>query len=703
MSQAAVPPLEALPGIGAKAAAGLREAGVGSPLDLLYHLPVDYEDRRDPRPIGAVEAAGRYALRGRLEQMRQIRLRGRRTLVRGLLSDDTGSLAVRWLNRPFLLRQVREGEPVLLYGEVAPAGDGWSMTNGSLEKVEGLSEVDLLVPVYRSLGGLGPGRLRRVLARLLQPVEDGEGVPWLQEPLPGELLLLRRLPPLPEALMRLHRPHGRDGVEALRRFGTPAHGRLVYGEVLDLLLTGARVRELRKAERKRLRYRPAETLPVSPRDILPFEPTAAQQRVFEEIVGDLERPQPMRRLLQGDVGSGKTAVAAQALAVALGSGHDAVYMAPTQLLAEQHFLTFRTLLGRRFEVRLEVAGDRCRGEPGPGPGGSGGGVLHVGTHALLEEKRSFRDLALAVIDEQHRFGVRQRQGLLAKGEGADLLVLSATPIPRSLTLTHYGDLDLSVLDELPPGRRPIRTELVPRRRRRGVWKRLREEVAAGGQAFVVYPAIDGGRDDLSLTGAGEAVKASLPPGSAAVVHGRMEARLRAEIMDSFGEGRLRVLLATTVVEVGVDVPGASLMIIEGAETFGLAQLHQLRGRVGRGPRPSVCLAVHGKLSASAQRRLEAFASTQDGFRLAEEDLALRGPGDLFGSRAGGPQSGAPGRRQSGSGAFRVADPVRDRSPWSSAAEDAAALEPLLARGAHRALRDRIETLARGRFEAGGGG
>ncbi len=688
MRQAPAPPLESLPGVGPKTAASLRKAGLTSSRDLLFHLPTEYEDRRNPRTLGTLEPGGRYALIGRLEGLRQIRLPGRRVLIQGRLEDDTGSLSVRWLNRPFLLRQVKERDAVVLYGEVTAAGDGRSMTNPSLEKVDRLAGSELLLPVYRSLGGLGPSKVRKVLAALLQGVVEGESPPWLAEPFPTELLRRHSLPALKDAFSRVHRPVGEDSVAALRGFKTPAHHRLIYGEVLELMLTGRRLRQLRGSERKGRRYGPGEAPFEAAREILPFEATGAQRRVFEEIAGDLSRPQPMRRLLQGDVGSGKTAVAAQALAVALESGYDAVYMAPTQLLAEQHFLTFQGLLAPRFPIRLEMAGVSSP------PVDTEGGTLFVGTHALLEDSTTFRDLALVVIDEQHRFGVGQRERLVGKGDQPDLLVLSATPIPRSLTLTHYGDLDLSVLDELPPGRGSVTTELIPRRRRRSVWKRLQEEVEAGGQAFVVFPAIDGGREDLSLNHAGAALLEALPPGSAALIHGRLDPRRRAEIMDAFREGSLRVLLATTVVEVGIDVADATLMILEGAETFGLAQLHQLRGRVGRGRRASFCWAIHGKLSPLAQRRLEAFVQTQDGFRLAEEDLALRGAGDLYGSQ---------GRRQAGPGTFRIADPVRDRLWWSRAQQDAAGLDSLLGNGRHALLRDRIEVLARIRFGAGGGG
>ncbi|MCB1037525.1 MAG: DEAD/DEAH box helicase, partial [Acidobacteria bacterium] len=397
----APPPLESLAGIGPKTAHRLRSHGLHTSLDLLYLLPVDYEDRRQRGSIPQVEEGGRYTLVGRLRGLRTLRLRGRRTLVLGKLEDESDSLAVRWLNRPYLASQVEDGELVRLHGEVCRTRGELVMTNSSLER---LGEADGvpdggLAPVYPAAAGLGPSRIHRLVGGLLESLE-AEAPPWLEDPLPAALLAKHRLPSLSEALERLHRPAGRDPVEDLRGGCSAAHRRLVYGELLELILTAARLRRLRAGQVKPQRISRKPHAQQRARELLPFEPTGAQSRCLDEIFRDLETPRPMRRLLQGDVGSGKTAIAAQALALVLESGYDAAYMAPTQLLAEQHFFTLQDLLGDRFPVRLHLAG-RCVEEV---PGEESRPELVVGTHALLEERALFRDLALVVIDEQHRFG-----------------------------------------------------------------------------------------------------------------------------------------------------------------------------------------------------------------------------------------------------------------------------------------------------------
>ncbi|HZI63702.1 MAG TPA: ATP-dependent DNA helicase RecG, partial [Thermoanaerobaculia bacterium] len=429
------------------------------------------------------------------------------------------------------------------------------------------------------------------------------------------------------------------------------------------------------------------------RAVLPFKLTEAQKRVLREIADDLRGPYPMLRLLQGDVGSGKTIVAALALVLAIESGLQGAFMAPTELLAEQHFGNLQRLLGSRYRVALFT------GSVGPSALdrralARGDVQLAVGTHALIQEGVEFRRLGLAVIDEQHRFGVLQRQTLQRKGERPDVLVMTATPIPRSLALTAYGDLEMSLLDEMPPGRTPVATEVLPSSARRAVYERLRAELEAGAQAYVVFPLIDESDqvNAASLAAAGEKVRAFLGRFPSAVLHGRLAAPEREAIMRSFVRGEIRVLVATTVIEVGVDVPAATWMVIESAERFGLAQLHQLRGRVGRGPRPSRCVALHGRPSEEAEKRLEVFAASTDGFRIAEADLQIRGPGDLLGTR----QAGIP--------TFRAADLVADREWLERARLDAQELLPRLASDPALApLRDRVEPRARSRYEKFAGG
>jgi ATP-dependent DNA helicase RecG len=372
--------------------------------------------------------------------------------------------------------------------------------------------------------------------------------------------------------------------------------------------------------------------------LAPFALTAAQRRARDEILRDLERPQPMQRLLQGDVGCGKTIVAAAALEAALANGLQAAFMAPTELLAEQHHERLSAILGDRYRIELVTASSRDSGAAQRALRSSDA-VLAIGTHALIQRGVEFRRLGLAIIDEQHRFGVSQRQMLLAKGALPDLLVMTATPIPRSLALTVYGDLDLSVIDEQPPGRGVVRTSILPRSRRREVYSALRRRLENGGQAYVVLPLIEASTEveAAALEREGEEIRRWLDGVATAYVHGRLDRDARAEAMLAFASGRVRVLIATSVIEVGVDVAAANFLLIESAERFGLAQLHQLRGRVGRGAGESHCVALHGPLQPDAERRLELFASTLDGFRIAEADLEQRGHGDLEGWR----QSGLP--------------------------------------------------------------
>jgi ATP-dependent DNA helicase RecG len=670
-------PLTALPGVGPARARALGEAGFGCVGDLLFHLPSRYEDRSTVVAAASAAAGAAATFRGRLSGLRVLRLRRRGlTLVRGTLRDGSGDLPVVWFNRPWLVGQVDAAAEYLLHGAVRPArGGGLELLNPSCEACDRAVHSGRIVPVYLGSGSVGPALLRRLLARVLA---DLDPVRQVVDPLPPELLARHDLPPLGEALAELHAP-GSEPVDLLNRRRSRAHLRLIYGELLELQLALARQRAAGRRECQPFCYRIDDRVRRVAREVLPFRLTRAQKRVLGEIVADLARPWPMLRLLQGDVGSGKTIVAALALVVALESGLQGAFMAPTELLAEQHFLTLRRLLGGRYRVGLvtssaaDAAEQRRRAAAGEVD-------LVVGTHALIQDAMGFARLGLAVIDEQHRFGVAQRRLLQGKGRHPDVLVMTATPIPRSLALTAYGDLDLSVLDELPPGRRPVVTEVVPARRRRPAYARLRDDLLAGdGRAYVVLPRIEGGDAvaAASLEEQGEEVRRWLTPLPSALVHGRLEAAERERRVASFASGAVRVLVATTVVEVGVDVPEATWMVVESGERFGLAQLHQLRGRVGRGELPSRCVVFHGRLSPEARRRLGVLAETSDGFRIAEEDLAMRGPGDLLGTR----QAGLP--------ALRVADLVAD-GPWlARAREDALELVGRLEEPALAPLRARL--------------
>jgi len=629
-------PLTTLPGIGPKRARALAEYGLRSIGDLLWHLPSRYEDRRSVVAPSAVTSPGPHAVRGRVRGLRRrfTRRRGLR-LHDGRIEDDGGSLRVVWFNQPYLLTQIAADGEYLLHGEVRKARAGeLELVNPSWEPAAGGGPAPGqgdLVPVYPPLPGLGARQIRLLLAALLDTLDLDHAI---DETLPQSVLERHRLPPLPRALETLHRPPPGVDPAAFDRGATPAQQRLVYGELVALRARIELARRLLPA-RKPHRYSFDPALLERLDALAPFALTAAQRRARDEVLADLERPRPMQRLLQGDVGCGKTIVAAMAIAAALESGLQAAFMAPTELLAEQQVDRLRGLLGSRHRVELVTASSRAA----VAALGSGEVALAVGTHALLQRGVEFRRLGVAVIDEQHRFGVVQRRQLVAKGALPDLLVMTATPIPRSLALTLYGDLDVSVIDELPPGRGEVRTAVLPRSRRAKVYQALRRRLEEGGQAYVVLPLIEASTEvaAAALEREGDEVRRWLDGVPAAFVHGRLDRGARARAMQAFANGEVRVLIATSVIEVGVDVAAATFMVIESAERFGLAQLHQLRGRIGRGAGESHCVALHGPLGPEAQRRLAAFASTLDGFRIAEADLAERGPGDLDGWR----QSGLP--------------------------------------------------------------
>ena len=707
-------PVDALKGVGPIRRRELEAAGLGTLGELLLHLPRSYQDRRFVVTVARVLESGKTAsdtevtLRGRLSKLRAIRTRRRGlTLVRGLLEDDSGSLPVLWFNRPYLPRQIPDGAEVRLHGRLRTAR---GRDDGALEllnpSVERLASEDTepsvgsdcsepapsLVPVYPAAGSCGPAFLAGLIAQAL----DGfDPVRRLSDPLPPELLRRHGLVPLGEAIHRLHRPPEDAEPEIYLARDSGAHRRLIYGELLELQLRVALARARQDALRQSFRVRTDDRVREVCRRLLPFRLTGAQRRALREIVGDMTRRRPMLRLLQGDVGSGKTIVAALALTVAMENGLQGAFMAPTELLAEQHYRHLESLFGGRYRIGLLTGSVELRGRL-EADLTAGRIQLTVGTHALFQQDIRFRRLGLVVIDEQHRFGVEQRRRLQQKGLEVglhpDVLVMTATPIPRSLALTLYGDLDLSVLDELPPGRQPVETRVVPARKRDEVYRWLAGQLADGvARAYVVFPRIEGTDETRGETGGastagvealeerGEEVRGRLSEIPSAAIHGRLSREEREIAMQAFASSEVRLLVATTVIEVGVDVPEATVMVIESAERFGLAQLHQLRGRVGRGDRPSRCIALHGRLSDAGRRRMEVFGRTTDGFEIAEADLEIRGPGELLGTR----QAGVP--------VFRVADLLRDQEWLRRARNDARELLPRLDEPELAALRRRLET------------
>lgn len=680
----------ALKGVGPVRSRDLAAAGIHSAADLLYQLPSRYEDRRRRSRLDEIAAPGRYAVRGRIQDLKRVRIRRRNlSLVRGWVEEGTHRLAVIWFNRPYLMNQMEEGEEYTLFGEVRARGTGWELVNPVCEKVEEQDWTGGIVPVYPAVAGMSGPMLRRLIRQVL----DRCDVESLAETLPDHLLRKHALPRLGEALQTLHEPGTDADLDSLNDHRSKAHARLSYGEFLELQLELGFLRRLEQRQSKGHRYELDERLRSILLEILPFRLTGAQRQVLKEISDDLMSPFPMLRLLQGDVGSGKTIVAVVALVMAMENGLQGAFMAPTELLAEQHFRTLTELLQDRYRIALLTSsvddGSSIRQQMA-----DGSLQLVVGTHSLIQDALEFSRLGLAVVDEQHRFGVSQRRLLQSKGNLPDLLVMTATPIPRSLALTVYGDLSLSVIDELPPGRQPVETSVVAATRRADVYEWLQAQLADGAQAYVVFPLIEESDRLLaeSIDAMGERLRRYLTGVETAVLHGRIGADDRAAIMRRFRAGELGCLIATTVIEVGVDVPNASLMLIESGERFGLSQLHQLRGRVGRGQRQSTCVVIHGTLSDDARRRLEVFAQTDDGFRIAEADLEIRGPGDLLGTR----QSGAP--------FFRLADIIRDRGWLERARSDARELlEGLDGRRVRGTFLAPIRERARSRYRAFGGG
>ena len=657
-------------GVGPQRAEVLAERGIYTLEDLLNYLPFRYEDRIHFSKIRDVEPKGTYTLRARVMSGQAVRgMYGRDAIYHLLVQDDSGSLPCKFFHGGYLEGRLKPGQQVILHGKVEvdklrPARR--EMVNPQLEILSteeiDSAEMGRIVPVYEAVGTFGTRQIRRAVYATLQNL-----APHIPDPLPRELLARFRYPSRREALIAAHFPPHDESLEALNLFRSPAQQRLIFEEFfLYQLSLALKRKETRKENAVQFRVR-EEKVREALKRILPFKPTGAQKRVLAEIAADLEKPAPMNRLLQGDVGSGKTIVALEAAVIAIENGCQAVLMAPTEILAVQHYLSARRVLapgGYRVELLISglkpaeksAARERIR---------CGEAQLVIGTHALIEEQVEFHRLGFVAIDEQHRFGVLQRKKLMDKaasqGHAPHVLVLTATPIPRTLSLTLYGDLDVSVLDELPPGRTPIETRMTTQSHLPGVWEFLRREVAAGHQGYVVYPVIEESKLELkaAMEGHERLSKTIFPALKVGLLHGRLSSEEKEEVMQRFRQNEIQILVTTTVVEVGVDVPNATVMVIEHAERFGLAQLHQLRGRIGRGAQKSHCILVAPyRMTDDGRARLETMVRTSNGFEIAETDLQLRGPGEFFGTR------------QSGEIGFHLANPLRDRALLESAREEA---------------------------------
>jgi len=707
-------PIKYVRGVGPQVSEMLATKSILTAEDLLYHLPFRYEDRQNPRSIDELKAGETASV---IAEVRgAILLRTRRMPIFELTIGQ-GRLAMKclWFNAPYLDGKFHAGQTIAVYGKIEPSRSTSNLKmiqpqfevlpDSSDDAETRLLEVGRITPVYESLGGsrLASRWQRKVIFNLLESVRG-----TVPECLPAAMLTRLDLFGREEALREVHFPREGTSLTQLQAWGTPAHRRLIFEELFFLEL-GLELKRKRMRERAGIGFATTDKVREAIREVLPFHPTTAQKRTLGEIVADMREPSPMRRLLQGDVGSGKTIVALQAMLVAMENGYQAALMAPTEILATQHFLAARKLLeksSRKYRIVLLTGSlDEDRKRANRGLINRGEAQLVIGTHALIEEKVEFDRLGLVVVDEQHRFGVVQRFRLMKKPNQAepDMLVMTATPIPRTLALSLYGDLDVSVLDELPPGRTPIVTRRVAGERAEDVWDFIRKQVKQGRQAYIVYPVIEGASDDqpeldFSHDEAKPATAAEGAPPDAprktvrkgktaelfpkttqeanpsaksglksavemheklrngplrglrvGLLHGRLDADEKEIIMRRFQRGEIDVLVATTVIEVGVDVPNATVMVVEHAERFGLAQLHQLRGRVGRGAAKSYCILITGpRVSEQGEERLNAMVRTQDGFELAELDLTMRGPGEFFGTR----QAGLPD--------FRVANLLRDR-------------------------------------------
>ena len=644
-------PVTTLKGVGSALAKKLAKLGLHTVQDVLFHLPLRYEDRTRVVPLGSLQAGQSATVEGAVLHSETVIRRRRAWLVK--IADGTGSLILRFFH--FNAKQQQwlvKGASVRCFGEARPGAVGLEMVHPEYRALTPGQETPVeacLTPVYPATEGVGQPQLRRLADAALERLDQQDLVDWL----PPELRL--DLPALADALRLLHRPPAGADLSALSAHRHPAQRRLAFEELLAHNLSLARLREQARKHLAPLLDVPGD-LPRRLLASLPFRPTQAQSRVTAEIVADIRRPLPMQRLVQGDVGSGKTLVAALTCLYAVEAGYQAALMAPTEILAEQHFLNLSQWLsplecpvawlsGRQKAVARRDALAQVA---------SGAARVVVGTHALFQEEVAFRELGLVVVDEQHRFGVHQRLALREKGADGGRrphqLIMTATPIPRTLAMTAYADLDVSVIDELPPGRKPVRTVAISDARREEVVGRIREACAGGRQAYWVCTLVE--ESELLQAQAAEDTAAmlteALPDLNVALVHGRMKPPEKEAAMAAFKTGRTHLLVATTVIEVGVDVPNASLMVIENAERLGLAQLHQLRGRVGRGAAASTCVLLYRPpLGRTAKLRLNTLRQTNSGFVIAEKDLEIRGPGEVLGTR------------QTGLVDFRIADLERD--------------------------------------------
>ncbi len=659
-------PLRFLKGVGPRKAADLARAGLVTVEDLLYRLPFRYEDRSRMQPIATLRPGMRVAVLGEVKSanVAVTRRRGFR-IFHAVLGDASGAIRCTWMNQAYLADVIKPHLQFVVFGDVKLDSSGLHFLNPEFEPVaDDLAALHAgrIVPFYEKTGTVTPNMQRRLVRQALDGLADP-----LADLIPPELLERLALMPRRAALEGAHFPANDVDIDALNGFRTAAQRRLIFEEFFLFQIGHALRRHANTSEHKPVVPVVTDRIRASAAAVLPFKLTPGQRQAVKEIVDDICRPEPMHRLLQGDVGSGKTIVALLTAIVAMENGLQVAFMAPTEILAGQHYANIARLLSQtRFRVDM-LTGSTPSLQKHTIQAHIERGTTHlvVGTHALVQDKLAFHNLGLVVIDEQHRFGVAQRAALRSKGLRPDVLLMTATPIPRTLALTDYSELDVSKIPDLPPNRRPVKTWVKPDARRDEVYALIREQVESGRQAYVIYPLVDESEkvDLKSATEMADHLQTDVFPSfRVALLHGRMKQDAKDRVMHAFAQGQLHILVSTTVVEVGVDVPNASVMVVEHAERFGLSQLHQLRGRVGRGEWESHCVLLYqSPWTDDARERLKAMASTNDGFVIAERDLELRGPGDFFGTR----QSGLP--------KLRTGDLVRDRDIMEMAHSEARAL------------------------------
>ena len=684
-------PVQFVKGVGPKRAEQLERLGINTVEDLLYHIPFRYQDRREILKIRDLRTGEEGATVGQLVRMgRRFFARSKRWVLEAVVRDETGFLFLLWYHQHRYFQQKYQiGAQVLLYGkvEMGMKGGKW-MIHPDMEILEENDETARILPIYNKTTEMTVGAMRRLVHGAVATHID-----FVPDSLPQEMKTRLNLMKLNEALRALHMPPIDADVAELNTAASPAHRTVVFDELFYLQL-GMSLRRRNMVKEDGLSIVPGP-LVMQVHDILPFRLTNAQQRVLEVIFRDMAAPHPMNRLVQGDVGSGKTIVAFCATLAALDSGYQVAFMAPTELLAEQHF---RTLAG--LAKQLDVSITLLTGDTRPKQKQETYSLIEqgkveivVGTHALIQEGIRFHRLGLAIVDEQHRFGVMQRAALKKMGTNPDMLLMTATPIPRTLALTIYGDLDVSAIDELPPGRKPVTTRVFHEGEREKAYRAVKEQLDKGHQAYIVYPLVEESeKSDLkaATTMAEQLSRTAFAGYSIGLVHGRMKSDEKDAVMARFKKGEHHILVSTTVIEVGIDVPNSTVILIEHAERFGLAQLHQLRGRVGRGQAASFCFLLAQYTPADESiRRLRVMVETNDGFKISEADLNFRGPGEFLGTR----QSGMPD--------FRVANIVRDSRILELAREEAEAWlakDPDLTAPVSRRVRAILEDRWAGRLE-----